>query len=81
MRRWRPKGREALLGWDIRCAKVDGGYALCALPQDRWEMSELKLETDRPVKRIVNLITEQDVPVKDFKLDYGANLFRIELAD
>ncbi|MDD4060310.1 MAG: beta-galactosidase [Kiritimatiellae bacterium] len=70
---------DALLGWDIRCAKVKDGYALCALPQDRWEMSELKLETDRPVKRIVNLITEKEVPVKDFKLDYGANLFRIEL--
>jgi hypothetical protein len=27
----------------------------------------------------VNLITEKEVPVKDFKLDYGANLFRIEL--
>ena len=72
---------DALRGWDIRCAKVGAGYALCALPQDRWEMSALKLETDRPVKRIVNLITEKEVPVKAFTLDYGANLFLVELAE
>ena len=72
---------DALLGWDIRTAKVDDGYVVCALPQDRWEMSDLKLATDRPVKRIVNLIAQKEVPVKDFKLDYGANLILVELED
>ncbi len=70
---------EALDEWDIRSAPVGTGHVICALPLERWEMSDLKLETDRPIKRIVNLITGEEVPVEQFKLELGPNLFFIEL--
>ncbi len=74
---------DALYGWDIRSAAVEGGYALCALPSERWEKfdPELQHQSDRPIKRIHNLITQRDEPIADFKLIHGANLLLIELED
>lgn len=69
---------DALREWDIRCVKLKGKqYVLCALPGTE---SALKLETDRPVKRITNLVTQKEVPVDGFQLDHKeSNLFLIEL--
>ena len=69
---------DALLGWDVRSAKVQGGHVLCAL---RGGPAPLKLETDRPVKRIVDLVAGKDVPLEDFKVDAVASLFLVELAE
>ena len=70
---------EALSDFRIewRVAEVDGGYTMAALaPED---CGNVKLSATKPVKRIVNLITGKDIEPKAFALEYGPNLFRIEL--
>ena len=68
---------------DWRSTVVDGGYVLCALPSN-WYSPEktwnAKLVTNKPVKRIVNLITQTEIAPADFKLVTGPNMFRVELA-
>ena len=70
---------EALSDFRIewRVAEVEGGYTMAVLaPED---CGNVKLASAKPIKRIVNLITGKDLKPKDFALDYGPNLFRIEL--
>ncbi|MDD4060396.1 MAG: beta-galactosidase [Kiritimatiellae bacterium] len=70
---------EALSDFRIewRVAEVEGGYTMAVLaPED---CGNVKLSSAKPIKRIVNLITGKDLKPKDFALDYGPNLFRIEL--
>ncbi len=70
---------DALYGMDVRCAEVADGFVLAALPYGRWEPSSLELAANRPVKRIVNLITGREVAANAFKVALGPNLFLIEL--
>ena len=59
--------------------EVDGGYTLCALPYSAAPPFNVKLMTERPIGRIVNLITGKTVAPAAFELANGPNLFRIEL--
>ena len=43
------------------------------------ESKEVKLRAARPVRKIVNLITGAEIPVGQFKVGDGPNIFRIEL--
>ncbi len=71
------KDPNSLNGYDWRAAKLDdGAYSLMVMAGNP---EAVKLETSRPIKRIVNMVTEKEVPEKDFKLEDGRNLFRIEL--
>ena len=73
---------DTLAGLDWRCAEADGAYVLCVLPSDYWSGTTTwtaKLATARPVKKIVNLITQTEIAPEAFKIEAGPNLFRIEL--
>ena len=61
--------------------EVDGGYTLCAIPYGKEGPYAVELQTSRPVAKIVDLITGNDVPVKQFRIQPGPNLYRIELAN
>jgi hypothetical protein len=70
---------DALYGVDWRSAKVGKGYVLTVLPYMQSAPFSIKLETKRPIRKIVNLITEKEIAPKKFKLEDGPNLFYIEL--
>ncbi len=74
--------------FDWRSTKVGDGYALLLVPANWWNgdakwwnenVANTKLKTVRPIKKIVNLITQQEIKPGDFRLDPGVNLFYVEL--
>ena len=71
---------DAMAGIDWRAVEIDGKYTLCAIPYAKEPPYAVKLETVRPVAKIVDLITGKEVPAKQFKIHPGPNLYQIELA-
>ncbi len=70
---------DALYGYDWRVERVGDAYTICILPYSAKDVNSVRLETSRPIKRIVDLITGKDVPIDKFSIKKGANLFSIEL--
>lgn len=70
----------AMLGFDWGVVEIDGAYTLCVIPYGaKDKIGAVKLQTKRPIAKITDLITGLEVPVNQFKLDPGRNLFSIEL--
>ncbi len=72
---------DALYGFDWRSVAVDGGYTLAVLPYGTNTPSSAKLVTAKPIRKIINLITEKEIAPDAFMLKNGPNLFHIELED
>ncbi len=71
---------DALYGVDWRSTEVNGAYTLAVLPYGKEPpFDNIKLVTKKPIRKIVNLITEKEISPEVFKLENGPNLFHIEL--
>ena len=64
---------------DWRAVEIDGKYTLCVIPSDVQHLDAIELRTSRPITKIINLISGDEVPVEKFNINPGPNLFSIEL--
>ncbi len=72
-------GLAALTGLDWRAAPVRGGYTLCAVPYGADGPFAVQLATDRPIRRLVNLVSAEDVDPAAWALPDEPSLWYVEL--
>lgn len=70
---------DAMVGYDWRAVKIGDAYTLAVLPYGAKAPFDVTLQTERPIRKIVDLITGKEIPVKEFAIQAGPNLFSIEL--